>query len=113
MVDGDVLGPPYAYACSLAEWADANWGYLDGRLALAGSSVDAQSFSKVLNVAYAVLVEEAATLGITREGLNARLLVGWEAELSDGPPSPQAEAAAEASLLGGITMDDLLAEAGE
>lgn len=107
MVDGDVLGTPYRSVCSLAEWADQNWGYLDGILVPAGITVESLSFARVLNHAYSVLVNEAAQRGVSRDGLDELLRTNWGRTTGDAEAS--ADDAGLAQMMGGITMDDLLA----
>lgn len=107
MVDGDVLRPPYQTARSIAEWADHNWLYIDGRLGLSGQTIDDLSLSRLLNIAYALLVDEAATYGYHRDVVDDVLKVGWPEEAIPEAGGLDDEAAL-ADLMDGISMDDLL-----
>lgn len=54
---GERDGGPYPAVARLWAWATAHWRYIDGRLTLAGIDASSLSAPRLLNVVYAMLVD--------------------------------------------------------
>lgn len=64
------------------------------------------SFGRLLNVAYALIVTDAAQSGMSRREVDARLL---SVDEHGALPDPD-DAAALADFMDGVTMDSLIAD---
>lgn len=82
MAGGTIFRPPYQAAFALAAWAAERWEYVDGRLALAGLQLEGMPFSRLLNVIYALVVDEPNGL-INREEVRAAIELGIEKATPD------------------------------